>query len=614
MTRVAFSLTIAIVLGIMLLGLAAADGARAGGIEPFLARLAESGAPKAAERISPLFVWDTGEAAHGRARIWLQRDPDVSWDGLRAALARTSPEAVWETDAGEFAQLVVPWKDLTRIAEIPGVFYLLRPPRGVPTVESEGLSSIGVPAFRARGYGGEGARVAVLDLGFKDYQALLGTELPSKVHARSFFRSPSGNGDIAGENEDHGTACAEIVADVAPDAEIYLVNVESPLDLQSAVDWLAKEKVSVISHSVGWYFGGLDGTGPIDDIADGAARRGMLWVNAAGNEAERHTWARAADADSDGLLEFDGEGDERLDFTLAPGEELALALLWDSWPTSTNLDMALEVVDGSDNVVATSDLEYAGYPYAFRYVDIAVGGPTALAARVRLKRGVLTDRTVHVFRIGSGTRMQDHSRPDRSLLAPADSPNVLTVGAVDYSTELLDSYSSRGDYDEGPQKPEICGPVGVSTATYGRFGFRGTSAAAPHVAGTAALLTSAGLRGGIADLNLSRDEVRSLLRDHAKPAPSITPLAWGILRLPTTTSGVTLAGPILLGNPARGTARWAPGCGEVNVIDATGRTVAQVMADRWDGHDGSGRMLPAGIYWLRCRTGGVSRLIWLGGE
>lgn len=608
-------LSLLIGLGLCIAGPAGIGGiASAGGVEPFLARLATSGAPKAPERISPLFIWDTGEAARGRARIWLQRDAGASWDVLRAAVAQASPEMTWETDADDLAQIVVPWRDLPRIAEIPGIFYLLRPPRGVPMVESEGLASIGVPAFHARGYGGDGARVAILDLGFSGYDSLLGRELPSKVHARSFFRSPSGKGDLAGGGEVHGTGCAEIVADIVPDAEIYLVNVESPLDLRSAVDWLVKEKVSVISHSVGWYFGGLDGSGPIDEIADGAVRRGVLWVNAAGNEAERHTWARAVDGDADGFLEFDGTGDERLDFTLANGEDLSLALLWDSWPTSTNLDLALEVVDGSDHVLATSDLDYAGYPYAFRYVEIVADEATAVAARVRLKRGAITDRTIHVFRIGSGTRMQDHNRPDRSLLAPADSPNVLTVGAVDYSTEQLDSYSSRGAYDVEPAKPEICGPVGVSTVTYQRFGFRGTSAAAPHVAGAAALLTSAGLRGGIADMNLSQEEVRALLHDSAKPAPSIEPLEWGILRLPALAANGPLAGPMLLGNPARGLARWALGCGEVSVIDAGGRTVARTTADRWDGRDGSGRNLPAGIYWLRCRTGGVTRLVWLGGD
>jgi subtilisin family serine protease len=599
---------------VLLLGSLSVGHAAAGGIEPFLARLPVAGAPKASARISPLFVWDEGEAAHGRARIWVQKDLDASWDALRAAILQASPSSVWETDADAFGQLVAPWQDLERIAAIPGVSYILRPPRGVPTVQSEGLPSIRVPAFRAQGYAGEGARVAVVDLGFKGYQTLLGSELPAQVHARSFFRSPSGEGDIIGEDENHGTACAEIVSDIAPGAQLYLVNAESPLDLRSAVDWLVKEKVSVISHSIGWYFGGLDGTGPIDEIADDAARRGVLWVNAAGNEAERHTWAPAADVDDDGYLEFDSQGDERIDFSASSvGGELMLALLWDSWPLSTNLDLVLEVVDDTDQVLATSAYDYEGYPYAFRYVDYLPGDVRPVAAKVRLRRGSLEGRTIHLFRIGSGTHIDDHQRRDRSLLSPADSPNVLAVGAVYYATEELDSYSSRGAFEAVPAKPELCAPVRVTTATYGTMGFSGTSAAAPHVAGAAALLASAGLRGGIVDVTLRREEILSLLQKSAKPAPNITPLAWGILRLPVAGSVSAPVAPILFGNPAHGQVRWLAPCDEVDVCDPAGRIVGRAADGAWDGLGADGRVLPAGVYWLRCPGGGgATRLTWLG--
>ena len=59
-----------------------------------------------------------------------------------------------------------------------------------------------------------------MDFGFEGYEDLLGTELPEKVTVKSF----RGDGDITGGGEIHGTGCAEIVHDVAPDAELYLVN------------------------------------------------------------------------------------------------------------------------------------------------------------------------------------------------------------------------------------------------------------------------------------------------------------------------------------------------------------------------------------------------------
>ncbi len=74
-----------------------------------------------------------------------------------------------------------------------------------------------------------------------------------------------------------------------------------------------------------------------------------------------------------------------------------------------------------------------------------------------------------------------------SLAIPADSPNVMTVGAVPYGTPAtLEPFSSQGPTEDGRTKPDLVAPDGVANATYGAFA--GTSAAAPHAAGAAALV------------------------------------------------------------------------------------------------------------------------------
>jgi hypothetical protein len=58
----------------------------------------------------------------------------------------------------------------------------------------------------------------------------------------------------------------------------------------------------------------------------------------------------------------------------------------------------------------------------------------------------------------------------------------------------VESFSSRGPTQDGRAKPEIGAPDGVTSAAYGTVGvisFTGTSAAAPHVAGAAALYKQA---------------------------------------------------------------------------------------------------------------------------
>jgi len=81
-----------------------------------------------------------------------------------------------------------------------------------------------------------------------------------------------------------------------------------------------------------------------------------------------------------------------------------------------------------------------------------------------------------------------------SLVAPSDSPGVLSVGAVD-SLGLVAEFSGRGATADGRFKPELVAPgVGVATVVSSSGGFislGGTSLAAPLVAGLAALAIEA---------------------------------------------------------------------------------------------------------------------------
>jgi hypothetical protein len=263
--------------------------------------------------------------------------------------------------------------------------------------------------------------------------------------------------------------------------------------------------------------------------------------------------------------------------------------------------------------LASTEEDFLGYPYAFRFLVWTSPDGRPVAIRVRRKRGTLQGQTIHLFRTGIGAVFEDHVRADRSLLAPADSRSVLAVGAVGWATDSLADYSSRGALEGAPFKPELCGPVGVTTRVYGPEAFHGTSAATPHVAGAAALLASTGLRGGYYDILWSREDLFALFEAYAKPAAHVQPLAWGIVRMPARSVALQAAAPLLLTNPAAGVARWTGACEAVEIFDAAGRFVARCESPVWDGRSFAGHPVPAGVYWFRCQEGGgASRLNWLG--
>jgi subtilisin family serine protease len=414
-------------------------------------------------------------------------------------------------------QAFVPISALKALAGRPDIQLIREPQRvilleqdlaAIPmtgTVTTEGVTASSAASWQGNNMPctGRGVRVAVIDGGFADYTTLLGTDLPSSVNFHDWTSSGPGTSP-------HGTACAEIIYDMAPGITLDLHRISTGVEFGNAVDQAIADGADIISASIGWTIDGPgDGTGFLADIVKNARQNGILYAAAAGNNAE-YSWSGTFSPQSSDMETFHlwAPGQNINGFGSAPGSyyvlpagyQLSVALYWDDWTVvDQDYDLLLVgntgvewvLVDAStyyqDGSPGQTPIEYIGTTTPFE-------GPYGLVvARYSSTRNVC-------FRL-----LATHTGPpintrvaQRSLVFPADSPDAITVGAVDVSSFLLEDYSSQGPTfgpggacTGGAIKPDIASYANVSTVSYGAGIFNGTSAATPHVAGAAALVRQA---------------------------------------------------------------------------------------------------------------------------
>jgi len=395
-----------------------------------------------------------------------------------------------ETSYGNDVQSLLPIDAIIQLAEETQVRRIRLPlkPSTCATI-SEGVAKTGADAWQnLTPYRNLNVvKVAILDLGFTGYESLLGTELPASVTAKS-FRS-----DLRMDTNVHGTACAEIVHDMAPDAQLYLVNFSTDTEQHQAVDWLIAQGVNIISYSVGWVNAGDGkGTGPITEDVKKAFNAGITWCSAAGNDAQVH-W--------EGTFNYHNfpDNNEYLEITLPAQGSISVFMNWDDWGTWNGADYS-----GSANDYDLLFYEKSGatWSYLKQSANIQNGNgdwPTegddaenlnsaATTYGLRIyKHNATRNCKMEIFVWGIGGPIE-YNVPAGSLSIPADSPFCVALGASDVTTDAYHSYSSQGPTHDGRIKPDFAAPAGTSGWTYGAYGFYGTSASTPHMAGAFALL------------------------------------------------------------------------------------------------------------------------------
>lgn len=351
-----------------------------------------------------------------------------------------------------------------------------------------GVEAIRVQRLHDQGIRGRGVKVGILDFGFEGYDALVQRgALPQPAAARAFTQSGTLENDKV-----HGTACAEIVHAVAPEAELYLAAVDGREgQIVAAAQWLVAQGVDIISFSGGGHWGPHNGTSVLDRLVDSIVEGGVLWVNAAGNEGTDHWGGTATDRNGDLVVELDGRWPG---IAVQPSDGIVrLLAVWDDWgadsrrPTATqDIDAFLFEVDnrGQARLVAQSIRPQRGRGTPIEYIGYR-GRPGAVYVMLFRATNLRRPVRLHVFK--EMRSPMEPLVPEGSVGIPATARSALAVGAVHVDTGRLEPFSGQGPTDDGRFKPTVVAPDNTESLAY-RGPFPGTSAACPYVAGFAALL------------------------------------------------------------------------------------------------------------------------------
>lgn len=460
--------------------------------------------------------------------------------------APATQQALWSAGArvqrldGGLMQALVPATGLRALAALRGVRAVRLPDYAVlqtGSIESEGDAVLGASDLRSYlpSIDGAGITVGVISDGVAGLAQSQGSGDLGPVDTttcNTFGGDPGAHGA-------EGTAMLEIVHDIAPGAQLMFGNFGfgTGLDFNAAVNCLAA-RVDIIVDDVGFFGAGpYDGTSYISaNTAAALNGSGPIrgYYTAVGNQAGRHYqgtfvssgFTISAGGDTWTTQRFEATNAPHVTvhaglvpapasfnrFRLAAGASATITLVWnDSWGGSRNdydlffgttagiFACSLNDQSGSQDPVESCTVTNGGS--STQNVDVYIANFLASAAPRMLDFFLLCTRC---SMLANGNSL-DFDTPGSSVGNQADtggSPaSVMAIGAVRYSRPNdIEQFSGQGPTENARTKPDLVGPDGVCVTGYGGFSpttadcqdngqrFFGTSAAAPHIAGIAALL------------------------------------------------------------------------------------------------------------------------------
>ena len=371
------------------------------------------------------------------------------------AVVAAGGEVTGSANGDTWLQAWLPVRALDALAAEDNVKYISQPAEAILMATTEGLAVINGLAWHSAGFRGASVKVAIIDGGFQGYTVLRGIELPASVTVKNFVDGQSDT-QVDGTTV-HGTACAEIVHDIAPDATLYLAKVNTDIDLQEAVNWALAQNVNIISTSLGWYnLTPGDGTGYFANLVQTARNAGVFWTTAASNDREAHWGGAYNDPEADNYHNFDGaqevnyfgpgDGDA---YNIPAGVSIRVFLRWDDW-TAKNQNYDLHIVRWNDPLEEWQIVKSSANPQNGGAGQTPTEFASVTTSSVATPYGfviqrVSSSRNVNFEVFAPKVARLDEIVTARSLANLADAPAALTVAALDVDAPYpQESYSSEG--------------------------------------------------------------------------------------------------------------------------------------------------------------------------